>query len=268
MARLYLRNVIVSIQPSSGQAKSISELRIKFKGKKTEESKPNCMDIEIYNLSQNSRTALEGKNVLITLEAGYEDTSEVIFRGDITKVVHTKEGADIVSKMEIADGGNKFRNARVSKGIPPGAKVKQVINELVDATGLTKGSITGIPEAQYANGITLQGLAKDRLDDVCASHDLNWSIQDGAIQIVPKKKTTLDEIIVVSPDTGLIGSPSKTKEGIEFKTLLQPTLKPGKRVKIESLFINGIFKLKNVTHGGDSKDGDFFTECEAFGGFS
>jgi hypothetical protein len=268
MSQLYLRNVIVTIIPTTGQPKRISELRIKFKCKKNEESKPNTMELEIYNLSKNTRTNLEGKNTTIILEAGYEDTTEVIFNGNVTKVIHSKEGPDIISKIELADGGNKYRNARISKGIPPGAKVKQVINELVLSMGLTQGPIIGVPNTQYANGITLQGLTKDRLDEVCKSHGLRWSIQDGAVQIVPENKTTLDTVVVMSPDTGLIGSPNKTKDGVEFKSLLQPVLKPGKRVKIESLFINGIFKIANVGHSGDSKEGDFITECEAFGGIN
>lgn len=267
MARLYLRQVIVTVLPPVGEPKRISELRVKFRSIKNEESKPNTMELEIYNLSETTRTSLEGKKTSIILEAGYEDTTEVIFTGNITKVVHEKDGPDIASKIELADGGNKYRNARISKGIPPGAKITQAIDELIKAMDLTKGPIIGIPKGQYANGLTMQGLAKDRLDEICKSNGLRWSIQDGSIQIIPEKKTTLDSVVIVSPDTGLIGSPNKTKNGIEFKTLLQPVLKPGKRVKMESRFINGIFKISTVNHSGDSQEGDFITECEAFRGF-
>ena len=266
MSRLYLRKVALSILPPVGQPKRITELRMKFKGKKTEESKPNTMEIEVYNLSKDTRTDLEGKKTSIILEAGYEETTEVIFTGNITKVVHQKDGPDIISKIEVADGGNKYRNARISKGIPPGAKLTQAIDELIKAMDLTKGPVIGVPKGQYANGVTLQGLAKDRLDEICKSNGLRWSIQDGSIQIIPEKMTTLDSVIIVAPDTGMIGSPNKTKNGVEFKTLLLPVLKPGKRVKIESKFINGIFKVANVAHSGDSRQGDFVTECEAFGG--
>lgn len=263
MAQLYLRKVIVKIVPSSGETRTITDLRIKFKCKKTQESKPNTMEIEIYNLSEASRKALEGKDTSIVLEAGYEETVETIFTGNITKVVHKQEKTDILSKLEVADGGNRYRNAKISKGFPPGVKVQQAIDELISSMGLTRGAVLGIPNTQYAHGLSLSGLAKDRLDDLCKKHDLQWSIQNGAIQIVPQNKTTLDQVIVLSPDSGLIDIPNKTKKGVEFKSLLQPQLIPGKRVQLESRFLKGIFKLGHVRHSGDSHTGEFFSECEA-----
>ncbi len=248
MSDLYLREVAVSIVPTTGAPKRIQGLRVRFKGKKNEESKPNTMGLEIFNLSENTRSQLEGKNTSIILEAGYAGRTEVI------------------SKAELADGGHRYRNSRINKGIPPGAKTKQVIDELVKSIGLTQGAIIGVPSTQYPNGITLHGMSRDRLDEVCKKNGLQWSIQDGVLQIVPEKKTTFDSVLVISPDSGLIGSPNKTKRGVEFKTLLMPLLKPGRRVKLESRFIKGIFKISVVSHSGDSMQGEFYSEVEAGGG--
>jgi len=263
MARLYLRKVIVTLRSPVGTPKSFSQLRVRFRCVKTRESKPNEMEVEIYNLSDQTRSELEQQNASIVLSAGYEESIETIFTGNIKKVVQSQEGPDIISKLEVADGGNAFRNARIQKGFPPGVKTRQAIEELIQSMGLSRGSIEGVPNSQYANGLSLSGLARDRLDDLCRKNNLQWSIQNGSVQIVPNGGNTLDAPNIISPDTGLIGSPNKTKKGVEFKTLLQPKLIPGRRIQLKSRFISGNFKLGRVTHNGDSQSGDFLTECEA-----
>lgn len=262
MSQLYIRTVILTVVPASGQGKKITDLRITFKASKNDESKPNTMDIEVYNLSEQNRALLESKNAQIVLEAGYDGKAGVIFKGNITRAYHEKEGGDIISKLEVADGGHRYRNARIEKGIPPGAKTSQVLDELIKSMGLVKGAVVGVPNSQYANGISLSGLSKDRLDDICRKEGLQWSIQDGAIQIIPETQATNDSAILVSSNSGLIGSPSRTKEGIEFKMLLNTNLRPGRRVKIEGRFLKGDYKITQVEHSGDSHEGEFISDCK------
>ncbi|HCU24077.1 MAG TPA: hypothetical protein DF383_03590, partial [Deltaproteobacteria bacterium] len=209
MARLYIRKVIVTLHPGTGKAKQFSELRVKFKCEKNNESKPNPCEVSIYNLAPETRVSLESKNSSIVLAAGYEDTVETIFTGNITKVVHQQEGPDIISKLEVKDGGNRYRNAKIEKGFPPGVKTQQVLDELIAQLGLPRGAVIGVPNSQYANGVSLSGLVKDRLDDICRKNGLQWSIQNGIVQVVPEGETTNDAVILLSPDTGLIGSPNK-----------------------------------------------------------
>ena len=263
MSDLYLRKVMVTIQPGSGSGRKIENLRIKFSCEKTNESSPNNCKVEIFNLSSASKGILEAKNSRLLLQAGYQDTVETIFVGDITKTVHEIDGPDIISKMEIGDGDNRFRTARIEESFPPGASTKQVFDKVIEKSGLTVGSKIGIPDSQYANGVTLSGLVRDQLSDLTKKNDLEWSIQNEVLQIIPKKSFTLDSIVLLNPKTGLIGSPHKTAKGVEFTSLLQSKFKPGGRVKIESRNLNGIFKIRKVSHEGDSHEGDFLTKCEA-----
>lgn len=262
MAQLYLRKVIVTLIPGVGQPKRFSNLRVRFRCEKSNESKPNPAEVEIFNLAAATRSSLETKNSSILLEAGYEDTVETLFAGDITKIVHQQEGSDIISKAEVKDGGNKYRNAKIEKGLPPGVKTQQIIDELIKELGLPRGTVIGVPNSQYANGVALSGLVKDRLDDICKKNGLQWSIQNGIVQVVPEGETTTDAPILLSPDTGLIGSPSKTKEGVEFTSLLQPKLIPGRPVQLESKFLKGLFKVYKVSHEGDSETEQFLSKVE------
>lgn len=275
---LYLRKVELKVIPSSGSGITIDELRIKFKCEKTNESHPNKGEVEIYNLSDQTRAILEAKNTRVELSIGYlglspggvagtgfgsSSTVETVFIGNVSKVVHKRESADIITQIEVKDGGNKHRNARLDKGYPPGIKPKQVFQELADSLGLPISAMEGIPDEAYANGLTLSGLVRDHLSTLTSKFKLEWSIQDETLQVIPQDKTTNEGLIVLDPDSGLVGFPAKTAKGVEFVSLIQPRLRPGRKVEINSRIVKGVFKIRKVTHEGDAHQGDFLSKCEA-----
>lgn len=263
MSRLYLRKTIATIQPATGTGKTIEDLRMTFTVQKTNEKNPNRSKLEIYNLSPTSKGLLETKNAKISLAVGYEDTVSIVAVGDITKVVHERSGPDIISKIEFGDGDNKYRNSRIEKGYPPGVTTSKVIDDLILESGLIKGVVIGVPQFTYANGLSLSGLVRDELERICVKNNLEFSIQNEVIQIIPKDSFTTDSIVFLDKTSGLIGEPNKTAKGVEFISLIQPRLKPGSRVQIKSDKLSGIFKLQKVIHEGDNQGGDFLSSCEA-----
>lgn len=298
MSELYLRSVVVNVYPASGSGRKIEGLRIGFRVIKTSESHPNTAELDIYNLSESSRAMFQATDSRVEILVGYkgipkagilgpvgdgsfQGNIESLFIGNVAKSVpktegggnskkpkqrYTQsvvEGVDKIMKVQLADGENRYRNARHTKGYPPNTSLNQVLDELTASLALARGSRTGVPEKKYANGLTLTGLARDSMNVLTKGNGLQWSIQDETLQILPKNGMTTDSIIVLTPKTGLIGSPQKTDKGLEFVSLLQPQLKPGRRVQIESQFVSGIFIVKKVTHEGDSHRGNFLSRCEA-----
>jgi len=99
------------------------------------------------------------------------------------------------------------------------------------------------------------------MDRVCASYGLEWSVQDGALQIL-ERGTAIDgkTVVKLTPETGLKGSPSVDSKGVlQFECLLNPLLKPGCVVVVESMFVRGGFRLTDVKHEGDTSGGDWKT---------
>lgn len=282
MSELYLRKVILDIVPERGEGKKIEDLRIRFRCEKTNESTPNDGKIEIFNLADNTRSMLEGKNTRVKLQIGYlgvpqrssaglnvtgtTGNVELVFIGNVTKAVHKIEGGekpDIITTLEVADGGNKFRNARLDKGYPPNTTLQRVYDDLITELGLGKGSVKGIPDKTYANGLALSGLVRDHLNTLSRANKLEWSIQDETLQIIPQQEGATSTTIELDPDSGLIGSPSKTAKGVEFNSLIQPKIRPGTMIKLTSKLVSGIFKVRKVVHEGDSHQGEFLSKCEA-----
>lgn len=278
MGELYLRKVVLDVIPATGSAKRIDGLRIKFNIEKTNEKTPNDARIEIFNLSDATRSMLEAKNTRVSLAVGYDglapggflgtglgSSSNVasIFVGNVKKAIHERTGADIITKVDAADGGNRYRNSRLDKGFPPNVKLQAVIDEIQAAMELGKGAQEGVPDKSYANGVAFSGLCREHLTELCRANGLEWSIQDESLQIIPAGRAASNSLILLTPDTGLVGHPSKTDKGVEFQALIQPELKPGRKVQVDSRTLKGTFKLRKVTHDGDSNEGEFLSKCEA-----
>jgi hypothetical protein len=279
-SELYLRKVYIEIVPRVGSVKRIDGLRIQFEIEKNSESTPNPAVIKIYNVSAITRGMFEDKGTKIRLFAGYlglspeaiagtgigsSSTVSLLYVGDIDKVSNKLSAPDIITEIELKDGGNVYRNARLEKGYPRNVSVDQVVTEISKKLGLPISNKEGIPQKNYSKGLTLSGLVKDHLDMLGKTHGFDWSIQDETLQFTPKDKATRADAILLNPKTGLIGSPSRTDKGVEFQSLLQPSLLPGRRVVVESKFLKGTFVLGKVVHSGDSHQGDFKSSCECKG---
>lgn len=274
MADLYLREVVLDIIPEQGTPRRLKDMKIQFKCAKTNTSSPNKAEISIYNLAQATRSLLEAKNTKVNLSFGYlglnpngflnsSSTVDLVFVGDVTDLTQNIQPPDVITKIQCGDGDNRSRNARHNKGYPPNAKLDKILKDLGTSLGLAKSVFKDVPDITIANGFTSIGLVRDNLDVLTKSYGLEWSIQDDALQVIPEGAPTADKVILISSDSGLVGSPKKTKNGIEFESLIQPSLKPGRQVQIKSNLINGVFKLRNVTHEGDSTSGSFLSKCEA-----
>ena len=86
---------------------------------------------------------------------------------------------------------------------------------------------------------------------------MQWSIQNNELQILEELQTTGEEAILLTPETGLIGIPSKStakdKQGTIIQSLIMANeLKPGRAVKVQSKNDNSIFKLLEVQFIGDT----------------
>lgn len=274
---LYIRKVVLEVIPAVGNGRRIQDLRIKFSCEKQNEGTPNKAEIEIYNLSGATRSIMEAKNTKVRLYVGYlgltknafinaginlNSSVELIFVGNVNKVTHDIQTPDIITKLEVKDGENAYRNAKIEKGYPPNSTLKNIFKDLNDSMNIPAGSQEVIPDFKYANGLTLSGLTRDHLDVLCRANGLEWSIQDETLQIIKRKKGTTDFAVVLSAETGLVGTPNKTDKGVEFESLLQPLLRPGRKVKLESKILSGTYIVRKVKHEGDSQEGKFTSSCE------
>lgn len=260
-----MRKWAVTIGPPGGQGRMWDGLRVGFTVEKTGDSTPNKLKLSVYNLDADARAFVSKKGMAVRLEAGYQDSTKLLFSGSLELVSHTKPGPDWVSAIESADGVRAYRSVVLSESFGPNTSEKSVIEAAAKKMGVTVGELKGLPEnAKFNQGRQLSGPASRELDALCRKHGLRWSIQDEVLQIVPIGQGLSREAVLLSADTGLIGSPEKTERGVKMVSLLQGGINPGQLIQLESRSIKGLFIAENVTHQGDTEGDEWHTVIEGF----
>lgn len=262
MSILFGRTAELTVGVPGEQGKKFTKLRMTFSIEKSIESNPNPGKVSIYNLSEQSRALFEQKKATIIFAAGYT-IPEVLFTGDVKKPLHNRSGPDWITEIEAGDGETAYQEARIDKSYSPGSSVRQIVTDLGKSLGTSIGEIQGVTAETFVQGFVASGPVRKYLDEMTQKQGLKWSIQDNALQILPKGGSTTEEAIVLSAASGLVGNPKKKDKGVEFQALLQPKIKPGRKVIIVSKTVTGTYTVQKVTHSGDTEGGDWYSTCEA-----
>lgn len=249
-------------------------LDIQFKVVRTPKKTPNTIELVVKNLNASHRNQLQNrKEVVLQLEAGYESNKGVIFLGDVRDISSIYEKTAWTTTISSGDGERASQFGRINKSFAAGTDIETVMKEAaaslpnIGSGNLNQLSkIAQLPNGskQFVNGITLSGNAANELDRVMRTAGYEWSIQSGQLQVLEASKTLLTEAVVLTPDTGLIGSPTVSAKGIlSYTALLNPKIIPGRQLYVKSRHVDGYFKARKCEYIGDTAGNDWYIQGEA-----
>ena len=239
---------------------------MEFSVTKSRKRSSNKAEITLYNIAPTSIGVLESPGCEVRLVAGYAEASGLVFEGQIAKrgVTISPERPQLKVKIEAGDGESAL--ARVSAGISldVGARYRDAIRACCTDMGIATGNLEDIPgiDRQFAGGFVGVGPTRDILTGLMRDLGCEYSVQNGALQGLAPRAARRETAVLLSATSGLIGSPSKSKDGIEAKSLLQPRILPGSLIQIESIQVNGIYVASEVTHAGSTRGGDWATNIK------
>lgn len=292
---LWIRRCSVAFGPRKAEAELtvFDGLSVSFDVEKDNGKDPNKASITVYNLSKATRDALQqGKNFIVVLKVAYGTKSELalLFKGDIRKVSSERKGATWETKIEAGDGEKALTENTVSMTFKAGTTGKQQAENVIKSamTDLAIGTMKGIKDFSLKKGKTVEGVASDVVNKIAGDSGAEFSVQDEEVQIVDVDLDTGEEAVSVRSDTGLIGSPAfvsrekpvkgadgkihkgadgkaikKKVDGIEFKSLLNVGLRPGRAAHVVSEHFDGFFKINKVKHSGETNGNNWYSSCEA-----
>jgi hypothetical protein len=248
-------------------------MRVAFSLEKTIKAEPNKGEITVSNLAEATRAELQRKPLAVRLEAGYDGELERLFVGDARYVQSKRDGASWLTMIQLGDGERSYQFGRVNRSFRRGITVGAAIREVASAMGLpvtVNANLTELDQKQFVSGLTLFGPGRRELTRLLQPHGREWSIQDGRLQILTAEEARFDQAVLVSQDTGMIGSPEfgvpekkGGKPALSVKMLLYPGLTPGGRIQVVSNNINGLFRIEKVRHSGDTHGEEWYSEIEA-----
>lgn len=271
----------IAISVSDGQStRTWTDLKMDFSAAHTDDSEPSQAQVAIYNLNSTSIAFIKESGQTLRIESSYNDNSySLVFQGDIEHAWTSISGPDVAMNIKAEDGGNMLSTTRVSVSLAPGATAYQALSQLIAAAGaplgvLDENMVSAASARVYATGITMFGSFGEFMDNI--SHELGgrWFVTDGAFNFIEDNAPVDNRAVLVTPNTGLIGSPevimnksrndSKKISGIKWQMLMQPSLRPRQSFVIASReHDRDIVIAEKVMHKGDNWNGEFFTIVEA-----
>lgn len=228
-------------------------------------------DIAVYNLSRDTEGQVFKKGEYVGFRAGYIDTIDYIFQGEIVNIIREKQGGDTITRLICKGGALSQEKSTINKSFESGVTVQELCRACAESLGfpLIINDDDFPATSPYLSGYHLTGDPKSHLNKLSRSHDFDWIIEKEKLVIVGKTSSRKGNIVTVSASTGMVGVPEITEIGADVTVRMNPTLRIGGEFEIKSEFAQvnysnvyfqdvpetlgqGIYKIQKLQFDGDS----------------
>lgn len=292
MTRQWNRQVRLLLGDKDGKGLELSDLRLVFSTRHADLTQPNTCDVRIYNVAPATARRAEQEFTKIVLQAGYLENFATIFQGTIVQTRRGRESpTDTFLDITAMDSEVAYSFAVVNKTLAAGWKPEDKLREQARAMqqyGVTEGFLDTPSTNAMPRGTALFGMARDYLRDYAEGADRMVSIQQGVLQCLAPNGTLPEPAIVLTSETGMIGLPELTAEGVCVRTLLNPAFRVGSKVILDNASIqqprlassyqgigqtllmpstdaDGLYRVLTVDHMGDTRGTVFHSRIVCLG---
>lgn len=259
MSQQYLRQCSLVVANKAGQGLELGALRVVFEVRRGDTQTPNTCDARVYNLSTNTSNALRYRGASeftqLVLKVGYQDQPLAqIFYGSIKQVRQGREDQkNSYIAITAADADEAYNFAPTAFTLAAGSTAQNAVSAMIGTmaaavagspTGgnggqpVSQGYVTTLNPNRFIRGRVYYPSCRDEMRDLAASQDCIWNIQDGKINVYPQTGYIPGAPILITPSTGLIGVPEQTQNGLMVRVLLNPAIRIGQTIKLDSTDIN------------------------------
>lgn len=268
----------------NGVGIDVSALRCTFQIEKSLSETPNYAEIVLYNLAAQTENSIIKEGAKVILEAGYQNPQYgLIFSGDIVQPLRGKEDNTTNTLTLVSQDGDLFYNkgiinASFRAGQTQRDVLENIAKQSTNALEIEQLS-DNLSQSALPRGKALFGLTRDYFRQIAKSEQAAFYINNNKIEFIKAMDLSKNEIIKLNGKSGLIGMPEQTEEGIQAVCLLNPLLDLNKMLAIDLSSIqrqkvdkengikniegSGIFKIIKLTHKGDTRGDEWYTEFTA-----
>lgn len=272
----------------------VSLLRCIFKTQVAQGTPVQVGTLVVYNMNVATEKEVITEGFQISVEGGYEEAQYGhIYTGDIIQVIRNREnGIDYRLEILAVRSAKPFDSNHVRTSIAAGSRPRDV------AKAVCKQADTKLQVAEVSDKISQQPLPRGKVifgnvgkylrDIAIANNAWFYENSDGNVELKSvNDEVADDEVLVLGPDTGLVGTPKYTDNGIQIKMLLEPRLKLNSMVHIDNSIIqrqlipvdqntgsisskqtnqnsmfdkSGEYKVLSIAHSMDTHGDDWTTE--------
>ncbi|MBQ8717939.1 MAG: hypothetical protein IJY66_01575, partial [Clostridia bacterium] len=197
------------------------------------------------------------KRAEISIEAGYKGDTGVLFKGFISKIATTHEGADKATTIYALDDIKD--HSIESMSFAAGTKASYILRTLIGMTGIPVAVFSIRRDHTYKDSQTVDGDLMDNIGRYAKVCGISVYVSKGKIYArYIKNGDNLN--FTVSSDTGMIGYPSayteevraedfvETVNGFNVEMLLQHRMCAAAIVALKSKVSNGTYRVCSGEH--------------------
>ena len=257
-----------SLNQSGGRAMTQLDLRI------------FGLPLDVMNkLTILGKPTVEGRHNSVLISAGDVDGPlSVVFAGTILEAwVDARGSPQVALVVSAADGALLAMKPVEPVSFKGSVDVATVVSFIAEKANMSfqNGGVSAQSDSPYYcnTGLEqLQSLAEHyNFNAVVETQGADANANSSKIIIWPKGKARPGSVPEISPETGLIGYPAHTQQGIEFQMLFNPAIVFGGDVLVKSALTpaNGRWNVMRIAHDleCETPNGKWFTtvECTLFG---
>lgn len=221
-----------------------------------DDMEPNEAELIIYNLSDSTINKLK-KDSKITIEAGYEGDTGVVFDGYISKTKTKRDGVERTTTLTCLDDITSKTLKELT--FAAGSKASAILKSLLGKTGIPIAVFKVKRDHTYENETKIDGDLYENIKkyaEVCGI-----SVYVNKSKIYARHITEGDNInFTVKTDTGMLDSPEEYSEeitaedfkdtinGYEISMLLQHRMTTAAIIDLESRVAKGSFRVRSGSH--------------------
>lgn len=254
----------------NGQLKSYEDLAMTASGTKFANANQNECEVKITNLDQATRdyllTATSPFNAdkvrkILRVEAGRKSTGySLVYQGDITSTSGAQP-PDITLTLKAAAGD--FAKGDIVARSMPTTQLENVAAKIAEDLGL---SLDFQATPKQISNYSHTGSAAKQVETLGTLGRVNAYVDDGKLVVKDFNVPLEGQLKEVNLDTGMVGIPEFTEEGVKVKMLFDNQVVLGGALRIKSklnVAANGTYTISKLNFELASRDTPFYYIAEA-----
>ncbi|MGH1571388.1 phage protein [Methylobacterium sp. P31] len=291
MTQQYLRACKATVNGVTVDGESF---KIRFDTHQALAGTPHHINLYIYNLAPSTIAQMRKEKGKVEVYAGYIENPGLIFQGEAIQIRNGRESITNTYVHVLATSSENGRNyATVNKALAAGHTFKDRVDLATQSLaeyGVTVGFIDDLGSRKFPRNFVFSGMTHDLLRETCEAVGATWHIQGNRFYLLKRDTTLPGSVVVLNSDTGMVGLPEQTLDGVIVRCLLNPRIYPGTKLQINEssiqraafspsteksaqannellkdgailgLAADGVYKAWRVEHVGDTRGQPWYTE--------
>lgn len=241
-------------------------------------------EVSMYNLNMPTQTRLIEEGDFVVIEAGYEEGPyEQLFSGSVFQPMFERENVtDYKTTLYCMDGLGLLTANISNVTLQSGYDYRSVISAMAASAhkAIPLGSITSNLDSKSSpRGKTIFGEPNKYIRQLEQDNNAIGFVSDGKLNIAKIDDECSQEALVITPTTGLVGTPQQTQYGVNFRCLLNPSItitSPPMVVKLDQTVVrqmkarpgqyltpldkDGFYKVIGVVYTGDTRGNSWYVD--------